>query len=506
MNLPPEIVHHFVNLFLGQDLTHPWICNLTYLSLRDEAGAYFKDVPIYDMHESDDDDSTHSDRDDNDGDDMGENGDHSDPNAGNMIKEDIKYTAQVVAFMKQNKNLSEIAVKGCDSRLDWGPIFEHCPSTLKALTVIQVTLTDRDMQRFFAFGPQLSKLGIIASSIFVKEAGGAPGSFTLFPSGHGPTFPNLVQLTIDNVLCEFDMPAWISNCPEVKSLTWNYIAYTETKLLPSSSVPWFTQTIKAPIWSQIQSLQLSFPLKGLLTDARIAQVLDGCAPLTACILSGSEMWLKSMDSLKRHYPTLERVNMTECPNTRSWMYQAILTSCSKLRDFSAGTLDAAELVTTDDAMKDRTQILFAEMRRDLLLIEPGAVPRDMRMVTHHSQRDISKVLRWVCVGLQSLKLGIKGVKDGWDQQIFAQISKLERLKELDVSVGRGTQQALEDRGLDFRLQSGLGLLETIKWLTKVKFDDCYQENQDFGSADHAWLLEQWPYLTMVNDVPTGFRL
>jgi len=128
------------------------------------------------------------------------------------------------------------------------------------------------------------------------------------------------------------------------------------------------------------------------------------------------------------------------------------------------------------------------------------------MLIRFSKRDIKSVRPWVCIGLQSFKLGITSVRDGWDQQIFAQISKLKELKYLDVSMQiRMGGGPFEGRGLDFRLRSGLGLLETIKGLTSVKFDDYYQENQEVEKDDHAWILRHWPYLALVNDMSTGYR-
>jgi len=299
--------------YLGQGQTDPCICHLTLLKITSEAQTWNdEDDSDSQDYESDDDNNSDTDSymDSNIVDNTNNNGRRKSPVPDEITEKDREYTSQVMALVKQNKNLLTLDVNSGGSLLDWEPILERCPPTPQDLRLFGAGLTNQAVQQIFGLGSQLTRLGIIACmmKLSVEDTKGTPGSTTQFPSKQRPAFPNLVELTMDNIFSEFDMPKWMANCPQVNDLTWFNLTYTEEVLSPSSSTLSFAQVIEAPFWSRIQSLELPNPHKGLLTDARIAQILDGCAPLTKFALQGSEMSLRTMESLERHYPTLENID------------------------------------------------------------------------------------------------------------------------------------------------------------------------------------------------------
>jgi hypothetical protein len=101
---------------------------------------------------------------------------------------------------------------------------------------------------------------------------------------------------------------------------------------------------------------------------------------------------------------------------------------------------------------------------------------------------------WVCQQLRELKIrfGAEGAGQDLKRLVFERLSTLPRLWRLDMCV----LGVYEDGVLQFRLDCGLGQLESLKELTILKFDHALRlkKKQRLERKDIEWMMSNWKKL------------
>ncbi|KAG0057704.1 hypothetical protein BGZ83_005643 [Gryganskiella cystojenkinii] len=409
----------------------------------------------------------------------------------------------------------------CEYR-PWGAIFEYCSRTdLQELSLCTVSLSNQETDILLErLGPVLIRLDLLD----------CPITWTgMFPSS--PGFPKLTHLSIrDSLGTVVKELKWIQQCPRLKGLDWQGI-----HVRPDLKVVFLddlcTHSRQWP--TTLQSIEL-YSVSELLGDQLIALILKSCrSGLRELVLGTSEFFLLSLYELERHFPTLERIEVSQCHRVRPWMNQWILSSCPKLLRFG-GILNAHELISGYDTkrawskfMPKNTKVATPNIAisRDCVSGIPNeagerkvTIPQEVELdqITEETEmgqlREVSfeklksrfiAMLKdrvgaprpWVCLNLRELSAPIlfdKHTRPEWDDQILQQLSKLTSLQVLDLSVSE--DNAVEGTirlGPLLTLQTGLAHLATLKKLREVNFSGT---ETDLKMADFEFMLEQWPLL------------
>ncbi|KAG0049715.1 hypothetical protein BGZ83_005486 [Gryganskiella cystojenkinii] len=415
------------------------------------------------------------------------------------------WTIGTICFLTNNSSLLRLCIQSSVKfRVDdlaWCSMFRACPRTLQELTLEHASLSDEHLQSLFLeLGEQLVKLKMVCCEFSWMES-------HTFPKN--PQFPRLKSLSLDNIRSRFNVLNWACQCPLLDSLTWDNIALVDEPSPAERYVKEFCRLVvpTCPIWSQLHQLTLNAPSYPSLCDSQMALILDACALLTRIFVPSTPIWYRCLTALERHYPTLKYVDIAGCEGIRSWMQQRILTSCPKLIYFRADPMHANELVDTPEGRNSRVfQINLdaeSDQERQLWEVEEKLESKELEPEIRkpfEDYRAIENVTPWACLGLEYLIMGMDELEDGWDEHVCRQLSRLTKLKTLNVGLDSiiglterrsETKKKSENRGLELRLRSGLGLLKPIECLEVFGFEGTRQEMME---SDLAWILNQWPSL------------
>ncbi|KAF9128791.1 hypothetical protein BGW39_004749 [Mortierella sp. 14UC] len=301
---------------------------------------------------------------------------------------------------------------------------------------------------------------------------------------------------------------FIRQCHELRTLHWR---------VPRLGFPvqGFCDALETD-WPNLVSLTLP---ESRLGDVDLAKILQSAAPLSILSIRRSDFGEYSFRALRRHFGTLQQLDLFQCPGLGSDMTQVILESCPQLESFEGNRL----------LLRDVAQGLWGGRRRG-----------------------------WACHGLRVLDIHLAGhssatVVDHHDDalsvqwMVYSQLSKMENLIHLSIG-GKSTHAHVHGAdvvvaplemapppappmhyshstsssssashissrghsgrpsssstranrrridGLHLNLDDGLGQLSTLKKLRFLRFTGLEQEMED---DDVRWMIEQWPELKVM---------
>ncbi|GJJ69686.1 hypothetical protein EMPS_02034 [Entomortierella parvispora] len=262
------------------------------------------------------------------------------------------------------------------------------------------------------------------------------------------------------------------------------------------------RNLQSQPWHQLQRLELSYGL----SDCQIAQILNVCGPLRVVSVMQASFWYRSLAALERHAQTLEGLRVYD-GDMSSWMGQWILVTFPKLTHLKLGRVFAHEIVTGRGAEEARKHRVAEDIEDDIFYRQQEVEQDEDEMVDELNEimvrfaasRDLQRVKPWVCLNLIQLTLFISFptvASSQWDEQVFQQISKLDRLESLNLGQSvhirdHSLHGGFYTRGLDLRIQSGLTLLAPLKNLVTLKFSGTQQE---LDEQDLMWIMDQWSTL------------
>ncbi|KAG0208561.1 hypothetical protein B0O80DRAFT_465473 [Mortierella sp. GBAus27b] len=321
---------------------------------------------------------------------------------------------------------------------------ETCPN-LRVLETTKSTLTAASVKVYLRLCSKLTRVS--------TEMDQFPPGFA-FPHGT-MTFPKIQYLEIRTPigLPVRDQMAWISQCPNLKSLIWD----------PDLSivVPKFCDmVVKNCVDLTALHLLIDNP------DTEIAQIIKSIPRIEKLGLAHTKFGDESMKALERHFPTLRDINLQGCKKVKSPMVQKILASCSSLLSISAETL------RYEDAMDQPWVCKNLEMFDIGLSIDTGD-PRK------HKDQEPETYL-------------------GPHQRMFERLSKLTELKYLSVC-NSNVPYYVRSTYIRLDLAAGLDQLKTLERLTffscKLALFEAVFSDKGFECVE--WMVKHWKRLEAI---------
>ncbi|KAG0057706.1 hypothetical protein BGZ83_005645 [Gryganskiella cystojenkinii] len=389
-------------------------------------------------------------------------------------------------------------------RPSWGQLFAQCGRHLQELVLSSVRLGPTETEQLLTLGPSLVKLELENSHITWSS------TFTATPQ-----FPQLSQLIVRNGSDSTRAFDWIRQCPKIELLYWD--GFKSAAILNKTTC----QTLRTHRqWASLQDITLLSP-RYPMSDSHVAAVLDSCGPLRAVNVGCSRFYYTALSSMERHFGTLETLGLKYCRWIPSWMCRYIFESCSNLKSFYGGVIDAHDLVVGRGAESSRERQFKEDSKADEKHLEKITASKDgvkeenedleelkSIMARYATAREpVGEIRPWVCLDLVHLETNVRiqGAGRGWDGHVFERISKLQKLEYLDIwfdsDAYGGTTTAASTAGRKIRslcldLPSGLDRLTPLQELEVLLFKK--SSNQGMEEEDVQWILDHFPRLAKIS--------
>ncbi|KAF9203364.1 hypothetical protein BGZ49_006506 [Haplosporangium sp. Z 27] len=278
---------------------------------------------------------------------------------------------------------------------------------------------------FWSACQNLEELHLI-STVFLGDNVAAPEQ--TFPRMRSINFSNMENFDKPDQLCV------IRQCRKLEQLSWR-------GKITFPVLQEFVQDLVQGNWPNLESLDPGFNIPHPL----LSHVLDGMKRATKLNLSRTTIKPPGFLALRRHFDTLVTLDDRGTLGLTSDMIREILYSCPKLEEFKSGSIDA---------------------------------------------NDIASDKPWVCTSLKVFQCCFVFDKSRIDshREIFERLSKLKQLESLHIGDWSAAKDQPFQEALDLRLESGLGLLKTLK---NIKFLNFFKTIQKFDEKDIQWMISNW---------------
>ncbi|GJJ69685.1 hypothetical protein EMPS_02033 [Entomortierella parvispora] len=344
----------------------------------------------------------------------------------------------------------------------WNIVFSHCSLFLQTVDMRGCHLNKQEAAALMELGSRLRQLELDNCEAVWSD-------FTVEPQ-----FPEMGVLTIEG---RFSEPA--------QQLSWS-----DARLAFGN--------LQSQTWQCLQRIELAYTF----SDSQVAQILGACGPLRFLSVKQAGFWYRSLAALERHTQTLEGLRLFDCDGLRSWMCQWIMVTFPKLTHLKLGRVFAHDMVTGPGAEEARANQLVQDAKDDMEKRQQEISDEKHDMVDElnnimarfEASHDVKLARPWVCLNLVQLTIYFtfpreQETKD-WDEQIFRQISTLDRLEKLNLGLSiLMIEHCYTGRPLGLKVQSGLTHLAPLKKLTALKF---VNSRQQLDTQDLIWILNQWP--------------
>ncbi|KAK3810296.1 MAG: hypothetical protein J3Q66DRAFT_391411 [Benniella sp.] len=230
---------------------------------------------------------------------------------------------------------------------------------------------------------------------------------------------------------------WITQCPNLTSLFWNYNVVDPTSRFMRHFVP--------GTWPQLSELVLA----GIeFTDAQLARVIGAMQNLKSLSVQACEVGSRFLEALRHHSQTLTLLGTFDCEVSTPSLVPKILASFPHLESLSVERVMSLDIIDSPP---------------------------------------------WVCEdSLKVLRIGISfplNQDTDYQRQVFQRISRLTNLKKLTLDCGRGI-----DKSLHLSLDNGLDQLATLKQLEKLSL---LFRPEPLSVRDAEWMINNWKNLKKV---------
>ena len=321
------------------------------------------------------------------------------------------------------------------------------------------------------------------------------GGYFDIPWNDWPAFPKIKKLWLGITHERYwfshqveQQHEFIKRCPNLESLTWSF----SKGLLPIREIKDLLSPENSPC-PKLKAFAFHYPgFHPTLPENRWFEILTACNKnLTSfgCskIIFGE---LSSQALIKGLASTLTRLYIGGTA-TRSGVMMEILSSCPHLvHVISAGPLDVRDILgvkSTKPEDDEEDWTAFSNSKRNAI-----GPPK---------KQPLPKSIRppeWACKNLQTLEIGIHGLRDkasGWQRGVLRQLAKLKQLRVLDVQApyAETLHEGSRD-GLDFSLAGGLDILGSLKMLETLRFGKLWQE---MTRQDIDWIVRAWPRFSYI---------
>ncbi|GJJ69683.1 hypothetical protein EMPS_02031 [Entomortierella parvispora] len=408
----------------------------------------------------------------------------------------------LILLNQQLRYLTITYTRQCELHLSWNIVFSQCSQFLQSVELGGCCLDKKETAALMELGSRLRKLEL-------NHCEGVWSDFTVEPQ-----FPEMRTLEIQGFFRSSGPELrWYAQCPQLRSLPWVFTENTWGPMLKYGShglrkmvldTRLAFRSLRSQTWKFLQRIELGLGF----SDSQVAQILDACGPLRVLSIMEAGFWYRSLAALERHSQTLEGLRLFDCDGLRSWMCQWIMVTFPKLTHLKLGQVFAHDMVTGLEAEEARANQLPQDAKDDMEKRQQEISDEkhdmvgelDNTMMHFAAVRGVRLAKPWVCLNLVQLTIYIsfpeeKKTKD-WDEQIFRQISTLDRLEKLNLGLSILMNDHIQrGRPLELKVQSGLTLLAPLKKLTTLKFVDAHQR---LDKQDLIWIFNQWPGLKEIS--------
>ncbi|KAG0043044.1 hypothetical protein BGZ83_011893 [Gryganskiella cystojenkinii] len=259
---------------------------------------------------------------------------------------------------------------------------------------------------------------------------------------------------------------WIQKCPQIEFLHWDLLLTIPKAKFPTKQ---FCDLLAKKRFPKLHKLHIE--LEPQLSDSDLCMIMTDIHRLTELHVPVCNFGPKAFGALKRHFHTLEALDVKGCPNFGSERAQIVLESCPRLQKLSADFLHGQNIVAN-------------------------------RLSTSSSSSSSSSTQKkgWVCRGLRVLDVCIiKISQPRWRFEVFTQLGEMTELRELHLgfhklSSGADWFHKQDNQAPKFRLDCGLDALVGLKHLEQFTFNQLPQNMQE---EDVRWIAQAWPFLERI---------
>ncbi|KAF9981768.1 hypothetical protein BGZ75_006894 [Mortierella antarctica] len=315
---------------------------------------------------------------------------------------------------------------------------------------LNYTRWSRDLPSFWTVCSRLESL-VVDRTIFM----------TLPRPGRGVTFRFLKSLTLTRSSglkhhADLDL---ISRSPALESLRWRVSGNTLARR--------FIKFAQLGKWPHLKELELQGSSVRILNKDIMTLLSSFKRNLEVLHVASSILDVGAFELLRKSFSSLTELNVTHCPHVTDLMVREVMESCSSLTLLKASKVQARVMVEGKP---------------------------------------------WVCKFLRTLGLYFIFAPEGVSAadeltrrnelhiRVFERVSELRDLETLVLgdTIEMWYQEWLDrspQKGLELRLEKGLGRLSTLDRLKHLYIDKTLQLLE---RKDYTWMLDHWPNLEVVD--------
>ncbi|KAF9166617.1 hypothetical protein BGX21_000323 [Mortierella sp. AD011] len=232
----------------------------------------------------------------------------------------------------------------------------------------------------------------------------------------------------------------IRRCPKLEELVWRVDSEYDSHVTEL-----FVEDIAQGRWPALERLSFGYNM----ADEQLEPIINRIRVIVKLDMSSTGLGPLSFQTLiGRHCNVIQELSLQGCSHVTSAMIQELLCSCPFLKVFRGDEIIAKDIVNG----------------------EP-----------------------WACLSIKVLHVYISFAAREQDLQhkVFECLSKLSQLQDFSIRDPRVSSVNMCQNSLDFRLKSGLGVLETLRNLRRI---DWQHTLQTFEEDDIRWMLRNWKQL------------
>ncbi|KAF9171978.1 hypothetical protein BGX20_006586 [Mortierella sp. AD010] len=392
------------------------------------------------------------------------------------------------AIIRNNTNIRKIELKEVitDSQITFWKVVSKLPHLEELIVVDEIVAggpwgnrvhKDKEINAFWNSCSRVKKLALIKFDFINKspfldksECMEMPAS-TIARTLSDRTFPLIQDLTISK--CDFHLSnqfMLVMKCPNLECLEWRDLEYMFTTHYIDMTTPIqdFSQNLASGEWPSLKSLAIRFAVQ----DGAFAELIRsfGDRTLERLDVSTTRFGEQAFGELRHYFPTLQALDICDCPNLTSINVMEVLISCTNLQSLRVGRIYAQYLDTDQIWPCSKTlQSLSIEFELDR---EPNT--SESSGATERTPEELNEVV-FACLGqlpeLESLTVGYP---------------------EPELCYGQTYVRA--SISLEIRLSKGLARLAGLKKLRHFAMGDL---TSSLGAAEVDWMMDNWRHLEVI---------
>ncbi|KAI8600528.1 hypothetical protein EDD21DRAFT_415772 [Dissophora ornata] len=293
--------------------------------------------------------------------------------------------------------------------------------------------------------------------------------------------------------------AWILHFPGLKSLEWVTVIHQTD----NQNVQSFAKHASAGRWQDLESLRIDIAGEKTASDGDLATILGSMRKLASLRLVNIGFGPRSVVELERlassssslrHMSTVEVLDLKCCLAITGTTIQALLESCTQLRELACGT------VLARDFWSGKPWVCKQTMRNLTICFDftpqpPAATVLDDTV----TDANVSGCCDLVVAENTNAPVDLDNSYDynALQRLIFLRLSVLRQLSTLDISYS--SEDGRLYHALDLRLTQGMGCLSHLKKLIRVNH---LNTEQRMGVEEVKWISDHWKTLLIMQGIPS----